>query len=315
MSHNQASALAASIRDRLLNIARANQEDFQGVLIRYAIERLLYRLYQSQYRDEFVLKGAMLFVLWSQEPHRATQDLDLLCYGDNTVTHLEHVFREICTTQVEEDALDFQAATVQGIQIKEGQTYQGVRIRLNAILIGSRTRISVQIDIGFGDSVFPGIQTIEFPTILKSFSAPVLKSYQRETVIAEKFQAMVTLGIANSRMKDFYDICYLAQHFSFDGQVLSQSIQATFDRRSTPIPTEIPLALSSEFFEDVSKQKQWQGFLKKGKLKSESQELREVVQILQVFLIPPMEAIAEGASFNRIWTPSGLWQLITTESS
>jgi predicted nucleotidyltransferase component of viral defense system len=311
MSNSQSRDLAASIRDRLLNIARNNQEDFQSILTRYALERLLYRIYQSQHRDLFILKGAMLFVIWSQEPHRATQDLDLLCYGDNSVTHLEQVFREICTTEVEEDGLDFQSATIRGLTIKEDQTYQGVRIKLNSILIGSKTRIAIQVDIiGFGDSIYLGIQTIEFPTILASFPAPVLQTYQRETVIAEKFQAMVFLGIANSRMKDFYDLWYLSQHFSFNGDVLSQSIKTTFERRKTSLPLAIPIALSSEFFEDASKRKQWQGFLKKGKFKSKCMELRDVILILQSFILPPLQAIAQEQSFNLMWTPSSSWQAI-----
>lgn len=308
---SQSQNLAASVRDRLLNIARSKQEDFQSILTRYTLERLLYRLAQSQHCDRFILKGAMLFAIWSQEPHRATQDLDLLCQGDNTVARLEQVFREICTTQVEEDGLDFQATTVQGIQIKEGQDYQGVRIKLNAILTGSKTRIPIQVDIGFGDSVYPGIQEIRFPAILENFATPMLKAYQRETVIAEKFQAMVVLGIANSRMKDFYDLWYLSQHFSFDGQILSQSIKVTFERRKTALPVATPLALSSEFFEDESKQKQWKAFLKKGKLKSEDKELQAVILTLQSFLLPPTQAVVKAQAFNQIWLLPGLWQPIS----
>ncbi len=311
MSNSRSRDLAASVRDRLLNIARSKQEDFQSTLTRYTLERLLYRLARSQHRDRFILKGAILFAIWSQEPHRTTQDLDFLCQGDNTVAHLEQVFCEICTTQVEEDGLDFQATTVRGIQIKEGQDYEGVRIKLNAVLTGSKTRIPIQVDIGFGDSVYPGIQEMEFPVLLANFSAPTLKTYQRETVIAEKFQAMVVLGIANTRMKDFYDLWYLSQNFSFNGQVLSQAIKATFERRKTALPVATPPALSPEFFEDESKRKQWKAFLKKGKLKFADKELQEVVLTLRSFLLPPIQAVVRAQTFDLIWQPSGSWQPIT----
>jgi len=310
---NRQTHLGASIRDRLLNIARSKQEDFQSILTRYALERLLYRLSRSQDRDRFVLKGAMLFVLWSQEPHRATRDLDLLCQGDNTVAHLEQVFREICTTQVDADGLEFQSTTVRGIPIKEDQNYQGVRVTLNANLTGLKIRIPIQVDIGFGDSVYPGVEEIEFPAILENFPTPMLKAYQRETAIAEKFQAMVALGIANSRMKDFYDLWYLSQHFAFNGRVLSLSIEATFARRKTAVPANTPLALSSEFFDDESKQKQWKAFLRKGKLKLEDKGLQEVILTLQSFLLPPTQAIANEQVFDLIWLPSGSWQLSTEQ--
>ncbi len=178
------------------------------------------------------------------------------------------MFQEICQAQVEDDGLDFKAETVQGKQIKENQEYKGVRIKLNAFLTGTFTRLDLQIDIGFGDAVTPQVRVAEFPTILEGFPAPSLKTYPPETVIAEKFQAMVSLGIANSRMKDFYDIWYLCQNFRFEGVTLSQAIKATFDRRKTPLPAEPPLALTAEFSEDAAKQAQWKAFIRKGKFKT-----------------------------------------------
>jgi predicted nucleotidyltransferase component of viral defense system len=308
MSQNPAHNIAASVRQRLRNLAQAQQEDFQGILTRYALERFLYRLHQSDHRDRFILKGAMLFTLWSSEPHRATRDLDLLCNGDNAIAHLEQVFQEICETQVEDDGLDFKAETVQGKQIKENQEYEGVRIKLNAFLTGTSTRLDLQIDIGFGDAVTPQVRVAEFPTILDGFPAPSLKTYPPETVIAEKFQAMVALGIANSRMKDFYDVWYLCQNFRFEGVTLSQAIQATFDRRRTPLPAKPPLALTGEFSEDAAKQAQWKAFIQKGKLKTSEETLGEVITVLKDFLMPPTQATTQGKELELIWLPTGPWQ-------
>lgn len=308
MTQNPPRNIAASVRQRLRNLAQERQEDFQNILTRYALERFLYRLHQSEHRDRFILKGAMLFTLWSNEPHRATRDLDLLCHGDNAIAPLEQVFQEICQTQVEDDGLDFKAETVQGKQIKEDQEYEGVRIKLNAFLTGTSTRLDLQIDIGFGDAVTPQVRVAAFPTILEGFPAPSLETYPPETVIAEKFQAMVALGIANSRMKDFYDIWYLCQNFRFEGITLSRAIKATFDRRRTPLPIESPLALTAEFSEDASKQAQWKAFIRKGKLKASEETLSEIIAVLQNFLIPPTQAVAQGKQFELFWSPSELWQ-------
>ncbi len=308
MSQNQPRNIAASVRQRLRNLAQTQQEDFQGILTRYALERFLYRLHQSDHQDRFILKGAMLFTLWSNEPHRATRDLDLLCHGDNAIAPLEQVFQEICQTQVEDDGLDFKAETVQGKQIKEDQEYEGVRIKLNVFLTGTSTRLDLQIDIGFGDAVTPQVRVAAFPTILEGFPAPSLKTYPPETVIAEKFQAMVALGIANSRMKDFYDIWYLSQNFKFEGITLSRAIKATFDRRRTPLPVDPPLALTAEFSEDAAKQAQWKAFIRKGKLKTSEETLGDIIAILQDFLMPPTQAANQGKALELIWPPSGPWQ-------
>jgi len=296
--------IAASVRQRLLNLARQQREEFQAILTRYARERLLYRLSQSQYSNTFILKGATVFSVWSNEPHRATQDLDLLGYGDATVPHLEQVFRDICRVQVESDGLEFKADTVGGEQIKEDQEYQGVRIKLTAIL--GAAQIPMQIDIGFGDAITPAPVMVEFPTLL-DFPVPRLRAYPQETVVAEKFQAMVMLGIANSRMKDFYDIWFLSQQFKFEGEALSLAIKATFSRRRTSLPTLTPLALTPEFSEDKNKQKQWNAFIRKGKLRASTQSLSEVVVILQDFLMPPTLAVANNEPFLKIWPLSGSW--------
>lgn len=239
MKKNRPTNLAVSVRQRLLDYSRKTHEDFQLVLTRYAIERLLFRLSQSNYRDQFILKGAMLFQLWSGGVHRATRDLDLLGQGLNTAPRLEEIFRDLCNVQVPDDALRFDAKTVHAGEIKPDDEYQGIHVSLECRL--ENARIHLQIDIGFGDIVTPAPTEISFPTVL-SLPAPILKAYPKESVIAEKLQAMVVLSIANSRMKDFYDLFYLANTFDFDGALLAEAVSKTFKRRKTTIPQDLPMA-------------------------------------------------------------------------
>jgi predicted nucleotidyltransferase component of viral defense system len=235
--------VAASVRQRLLNLARERGEDFGLVLTHYALERVMYRLSVSGHREQFVLKGAMLFALWGGDPHRPTRDLDLLGHGTIDTQRLEQIFREVISVEVEKDGLEFLTETVRGARIREDEEYEGVRVQLEARL--ATARIKVQIDVGFGDVMTPAPQEIEYPVLL-DFPAPRLRTYPRETVVAEKFEALVKLGIANSRMKDFYDLWVMARDFEFEGALLSQAIKATFERRGTALPTDVPLALSDE---------------------------------------------------------------------
>jgi predicted nucleotidyltransferase component of viral defense system len=298
---SQPQYLAASVRQRLLNLAQSQQENFNLVLTRYGIERLLYRLTQSSSGDRFILKGAMLFTLWSDTPHRMTKDVDLLSRGDNSIENIEVIFREVCQLEVVPDGLTFDETTVKGTLIKADREYPGVRILLTAFITNTRTRIDLQIDVGFGDIVTPTPQLVNMPAILSDFPAAQLYAYSKETVIAEKFEAMVLLGISNTRMKDFYDLWYLSQNFTFQGSIIFQAIMATFDRRRTPIPTGIPLALTSEFADDETKQRQWLAFVRKGKLTSERLVLPETISLLQKFLMPPTTAIVEQVEFNLFW--------------
>lgn len=203
MTKDRPRNMAASVAQRLMNKSKEQKEPYDLILIRFAMERLLYRLSQSPYRDKFLLKGAMMFQVWSGHAHRPTRDLDLLAYGQPTASDFELLFQEICDQPVEDDGLNFLADTVRAEQIKEGDEYQGLRIKLQARLASAR--MTVQVDIGFGDVVTPEPEWIDFPTLL-DLPAPRLRVYPRETVVAEKYQAMVMLGIANSRMKDFYDL-------------------------------------------------------------------------------------------------------------
>jgi len=290
-----------AIQQRLKQQADDRKEDFQQVLSRYGLERILYRLSQSPHAEKFVLKGATLFVLWTGQTHRPTRDLDLLGSGNASMEHQQQVFQEICSQAVVEDGLTFPADAVKVEPIKEQAEYPGIRLRIDARL--GKVRIPLQIDIGFGDAVTPEAEEVDYPTLLE-FPAPHLKAYHRETVIAEKFHAMVHLGIANSRMKDFYDIWTLAQGFEFDGATLCRSLQATFERRQTVLPVQTPLAFTAEFHSDRAKGTQWTAFLKKGKLVAIPPPLSTVVQLIESFLMPPTEALTSGRPWTQTWRPT-----------
>lgn len=225
--------LAASVRQRLLNQSQKLGEVFDLTLTRYAIERFLYRLTCSAYADQFVLKGAILFAVWTGQMYRPTRDIDLLGFGDSSAETLIHLFKEICAVEVDPDGLMFDGRSVQVEEIREAQEYPGQRVRLQAHL--GQARISLQVDIGFGDVITPAAPEVEYPSLL-DFPAPRLRVYPKETVIAEKFQAMVVLGFINSRMKDFYDVWLMSKEFSFAGRLLARAIQATFERRQTDLP-------------------------------------------------------------------------------
>ena len=293
---------AASIRQRLLNIAREQKIEFQLILTRFALERFLYRLSQSKYSNDFVLKGAMLFQVWGGAMHRPTRDLDLLSFGVPDVAYFTTTIREICAQELLNDGVHFQADSVLLERIKEDDEYQGLRATLIAKL--DTARIPVQIDIGFGDATFPKPLTIDYPTLLE-LPKPKLRAYSKETVIAEKFHAMVHRGIANTRMKDFYDVWVLATTYTFEAKMLRDAIRSTFDRRDTPIPIDAPLALTGEFAEDATKRAQWIAFVRKGKLLvNESWSLDQIVPIIKKLIMPAL-----AAEESLAWDPKTLeWE-------
>jgi len=272
--------MGASVRARLQNISRERKQTFQLMLTHYVLERLLYRLSQTRYRDRFALKGAMLITKWFPDPLRPTQDLDLLGFGDADPEKMVSAFREICAVPFD-DAVVFDIEGVEIDLIREEQEYGGLRIKTNATVDGARVR--VVIDIGFGDAIEPGLTEMDLPVML-DFPAPHLRVCARETVIAEKFQAMVVLGRANSRMKDLYDIWMLSRTHEFKGDRLARAIAATFARRKTDIPSEPPDALSPAFAEDIAKVRQWNSFVDNVAIQSAS--LAEVVADLAAFLMP-----------------------------
>lgn len=298
--------LPASVRQRLLNLAKERRAEFQLILIQYGIERLLYRLSRSAYNDRFLLKGAMLFSVWSDEPFRSTRDVDLLGQGDSSVPATRKAFEDICRTAVEDDGIEFMVDSIEGEEIRADQEYLGVRLRFEARLAGAR--IPIQIDIGFGDAVIPPPELIDYPVMLDS-PVPRLRVYPREVVVAEKFHAMVIRGIANSRMKDFFDVWILASIFEFAGPRLSDAVAATFERRNTPLPSNpAPLALTGEFYNDAGKQIQWNAFLRKGRLKIQETDFGKVVLLLREFLMPPTLALAKKQVFKAKWQPGGPWR-------
>ncbi len=305
MSRENPRNLGASVYARLLAQARQSNEEFQLLLMRYGLERLMYRLGQSEYRDAFVLKGAMMFVVWGGHSYRATKDLDLMALQTASRDELRSVFRELCAMPVVEDGLTFEPDSVQAENIREEQAYQGVRVKLMAKL--GTARVPLQVDIGFGDAVTPKPAKGDFPPLLE-FPAPRLAMYRRETSIAEKFEAMVNLGILNSRMKDFYDLWVMSREFEFDGAGLAASIAATFKRRKTPLPDGAPFALTDKFGNDATKREQWRAFVKRGRLKLVEANLMTVIEAVRDFLMPVVTAAAGGGKFTAHWPKGGPWQ-------
>lgn len=293
----------ASIRQRLLNLSKRRNEPFDFTLRRYGIERFLYRLSRSPYADQFVLKGAILFTLWIGKRYRPTYDLDLLGYGDPSSERLIPVFREIISTPIEEDGLIFDEKSIRVEEIREGQVYGGQRVHLKAQL--GTASISIKIDIGFGDVITPTYQKITYPTLLE-FPAPLLRAYPKETVLAEKIHALVTLGILNSRLKDFYDIWAISQELSFEGRSLQRAIEATFERRQTRFPLEIPIALTEEFSQAPDRAKQWKIFLHRHGLASEK-SFEQVIEEIRLFIQPILRASATGQEFTFFWPAGGPW--------
>lgn len=270
--------VGASVRQRLLNLARVSGQPLELLLTRYALERLLHRLSISPHRHRFVLKGALLLTTWFEEPHRATRDLDLLGFGDPSDDALLAVFREIMAITVD-DGVSFDTAGLQVQPIREDLEYGGSRLRTTAALAGAR--IPIVVDVGFGDAIEPGAEDIDLPVLLE-MPSPHLRAYSQETVIAEKLHAMVMLGLANSRMKDYYDVWMLQRGFEIDAGRLRRAIEATFARRGTEVPAMPPEGLSDAFAADPSKQAQWEAFVRN--LSVPGPELGDVVSDLRTWL-------------------------------
>lgn len=272
--------IGASIQARLRNLAKEKEQPFELLLIRYTLERLLYRLSTSAYWDRFVLKGAVLLTTWFDDPHRPTRDVDFLGFGDADPETILNAFREICAMKAD-DGVEFSVGDLAVDRTREELEYGVLRLKTNALVGAARVR--VVIDIGFGDATEPGLEEMDLPVLLDA-PAPHLRAYARETVIAEKFQAMVALGRANSRMKDIYDIWLLSKAYSFEGDGLARAIAATFARRKTAIPTTLPDALTPAFTEDPAKAAQWAAFVKD--VAAEPGPLAGVVADLAAFLMP-----------------------------
>ena len=295
--------LSASILSRLLNLAKQRGDDYSLLLNRFALERLLARVSTSLHADRFLLKGALLFALWYDTPHRPTRDADLLGFGPDDEANLIATFREVAAMELG-DGILFDPESVKADAIREDNTYGGTRITLVA-RIGS-ARCALQIDVGFGDAVTPGPQTVAYPTLLGDFESPTLRVYPVYSVISEKYQAMVMLGQANSRMKDFYDLAVIARRTELNGLTLAAAIAATFTRRQTVLPTEHPLALTRQFSENTAKLRQWQAFLNKNRIEATS--LGETIALLDELLWPPTQVAAVNSQATATWRPElGCW--------
>ena len=265
----------------------------------------MFRFSQSDYARQFVVKGAMLLRVWTSEQYRPTKDLDLLAILDLSPEKLIEIFQEVCTLSVQDDGLEFLGNTIRVSEIREDNAYGGLRVTVQARL--GKIRIPLQVDVGFGDAVSPEAQLEEFPTLL-DLPAPILLAYPRETSIAEKFEAMVNLGLTNSRMKDYFDIWLLSDQFSFEGETLKAAIIATFKRRQTALPREPPVGLSKEFVSEEGKRAQWQAFVLRIRLDSKELSLEKVVGRVAAFVMPPSIAAAERSSFKLTWAKGGPWE-------
>ena len=267
---------AASIRARLKQHTDTSKQDFNLTLTRYGLERLLYRLSVSEHAPNFLLKGALLFQLWYGQPHRPTRDADLLGFGPDDVPTLVGVFRSVCRIEVD-DGIVFDPESVAGTEIRKDGAYGGARIDLRATLDGAR--LTLQIDIGFGDAVTPAPETVTYPTLLADVPAPALRAYPKATTVAEKLHAVSILGMTNTRMKDFFDLWVLLHDTTLDDAQLRRAIEATFARRQTAMPATLPIGLGEAFAADATKQVQWKAFLRKNKL--DAMDLAEVVRYVR----------------------------------
>jgi predicted nucleotidyltransferase component of viral defense system len=265
----------------------------------------LYRISVSPYSDRFVLKGALLFNVWTGQMHRPTRDLDVLGYWDNSPDAIAALFRQLCVIQVPPDGLQFDPNAIQVSRIREDQEYEGHRVRVLARL--GKGLIPLHVDIGIGDQVVPGPEDAIYPVLLPGTPAPRLHVYPKEAAAAEKLHAIVTLGAGNSRMKDFYDLRVMAREFSFNGVLLRKAIAATFERRNTALPEVQPVGLTVEFSQDASKQAQWRAFVTRSRLEANAPALDAVVEELLAFLLPVIAAARE-TSFERHWIPGGPWR-------
>jgi len=277
---------------------------FQELLQYFAMERFLYRLAKSPHAERFILKGALLLTAWRAPLSRPTMDIDLAGRTDNSLDHIEKLVGEICELAVEPDGIEFNRASMELSRIKEDAEYAGVRVQFHATL--AKARVPMQLDIGFGDVITPRPAAIEYPTLL-DFPAPMLYGYPRETVVAEKLEALTTLGLLNSRIKDFYDLAILSRMYPFEGDQLAEAIAATFRHRGTTIEAE-PIGLTGAYSGDPARTLQWRAFLRRSRLGEAADNLTHLVQEIRLFALPILSAAASGNSFTLRWKPGGPWE-------
>lgn len=297
--------MPASVRAKLQNKAKEANRPFAEMLQYYAMERFLYRFSKSQYTHHFILKGALMFTAWNIPQRRTTLDIDFLARFDNQIGSIEKVIKDICKVKVVSDGLIYEPETVKGMRIKEDADYEGVRVKFVGFL--ERARIPMQMDIGFGDIVYPRPKIFDYPVIL-DLPKPHLKGYPLESVVSEKFEAMVKLGLLNSRMKDFFDIWLMMRQFDFDGLNLTEALKRTFEHRKTELPQKRPL-FAEEIYDDKSdRQILWMAFLRKNDIKHVPDKLSATAKAIEKFLTKPLDAIHRGLEFKKAWRASGSWK-------
>lgn len=296
--------LGASVRQRLLNQSRAQNRPFQELLQYFAMERFLYRLARSPHADRFILKGALLLTAWRAPLSRPTMDIDLAGRTNNQLDHIQELVGAVCEIAVDPDGIEFNRASIDVSRTKEDADYEGVRVQFHANL--ARARIPMQLDIGFGDVITPGPAEIEYPTLL-NFPAPVLQAYPRETVVAEKLEAVTALGLLNSRIKDYYDLAVLSRMYPFEGERLAQAISATFRHRGSTIEAE-PIGLTRAYCDDRARTLQWRAFVRRSRFGEAAGDLTHLVDEVRLFALPVLSVIASDNPFNLRWEPSGSWK-------
>jgi len=297
--------LPASVAARLLNRARQTGDDYQTLLTSFCFERFLYRLGLSSARVRFVLKGAMLLRLWSDQPYRATRDLDLLRKGEGSFTAIQTDIETICSTQVEPDAVVFDPAALRIEAIRAEDEYAGTRVDLPARC--ATARLTLQIDMGLGDSVWPPPQPCAYPTLL-DFPSPTVLAYPPEAVIAEKLEAIVVLGDRNTRIKDFFDLHHLASRFGFDRATLAEALRRTFARRRTPVPAEEPIGLTRAYWENASRAPQVRAFARRAGLTVGPDPGADILSALRPFLLPILDDLHRAVATPGTWAPGGPWR-------
>ena len=305
MTRGKPQNVGASVRARLMNRSRETGEDFHFLLQRYAAERFLYRLGESQHREHYVLKGAMLLALWGESVYRPTRDLDFTGYGSSLADDVRSTIRDICKTPVSNDGVVFDSSDIEVESIREHEEYGGLHARFNATLSGAQ--IQMRIDIGFGNAIQPPPTDADYPTLLDA-PCPQIRVYPREAVVAEKLHAMVVFAERNSRYKDFYDLHALTQHFSFEGEHLVRAVDATFEKRRTAISQALPVALTPRFYDDADRAEQWRTYLDRNDLPGIPSDFGIVGERLLSFLREPWDAMAHESEFTGSWSAGGPWR-------
>lgn len=297
--------MGVSIKQRLKNKSRELNIPFDQVLQRYGIERFLLRLSESEYRDKFILKGGQMLLVWSDEHMRPTMDIDFMGVTKNSLENLKHIILDLCRkNHPNVDGLSFDIDSVDAVLIKEDAEYEGVRVTFEGVL--DTAKIHMQVDTGFNDAITPEPEIMHYPSILGQ-KEPVLRVYHRETLIAEKYEAMVKLGEFNSRMKDFFDIWLLSTRFSFKEKAVGAALCATFKRRETSL-NQLPSILNSDFEHMNNKQTQWSAFIRKNNLTEAPQKFSEVAASVSVFIGPVLNSLLNNNTKNKLWSPAGPWR-------